>query len=257
MDILRKEINQIYEAQSLETESLDVMTVEDAKNTAETLAKAMGGCTVITDASCDRCYVYGQDLGILLGLSDISSMYKEEQSSDEDEIYNRIHPKDLVEKRMLEYEFFKKINLVGPHDKKKYKAMCRIRIRDRQNNYIHIINSTQAIQLSPKGKIWLILCCYNLSPIQRCGDDIEPHIINTFNGEILTLDFKDKRNHILTVREKEILNLIKEGKASKNIADILEISVHTVNRHRQNIIEKLSVGNSIEAITAASSMGLL
>ena len=103
----------------------------------------------------------------------------------------------------------------------------------------------------------MILCCYNLSPIQRCGDDIEPHIINTLNGEIITLDFKDRRKHILTVREKEILNLIKEGKASKNIADILEISVHTVNRHRQNIIEKLSVGNSIEAISAATSMGLL
>ena len=158
---------------------------------------------------------------------------------------------------MLEYEFFKKINLVDEQDKKKYKAICRIRIRDRHRNYIHIINSTQALQLSPNGKIWLILCCYNLSPNQRGTDDIEPHIINTFNGEILTLDFKDKRNHILTVREKEILNLIKEGKASKNIADILEISVHTVNRHRQNIIEKLSVGNSIEAISAAISMGLL
>ena len=92
MDILRKEINQIYEAQFLKTELLDAKRVEEAKNIAETLARAMGGCSVITDASCDKCYVYGQDLGMLLGLSDVSSMYKEEQSSDEDEIYNRIHP---------------------------------------------------------------------------------------------------------------------------------------------------------------------
>ena len=53
------------------------------------------------------------------------------------------------------------------------------------------------------------------------------------------------------------LHLIREGKASKQIAAILGISVNTVNRHRQNIIEKLSVGNSIEAITAATAMKLL
>lgn len=257
MDVLRKEINQIYEAQGLETERLDIAVLENAKITADILAKVMGGCTVITDASSDKCYIYGQDLGVLLGLSDDQSMYIEEQSSDEDVIYNRIHPKDLVEKRMLEYEFFKKVNLLEKGDKEKFKAKCLIRVRDRYNNYINIDNSTQVLTLSPNGRIWLILCCYNLSPIQKCCDSIEPTIINTFDGEIFKPDFTDRKKHILTVREKEILKLIKEGKASKNIADILEISIHTVNRHRQNIIEKLSVGNSIEAISAATSMGLL
>jgi DNA-binding CsgD family transcriptional regulator len=61
----------------------------------------------------------------------------------------------------------------------------------------------------------------------------------------------------LTDREKEILLLIKEGKLSKQIAEILGISIHTVNRHRQNILERLSVGNSVEALTAAISMRLL
>lgn len=44
--------------------------------------------------------------------------------------------------------------------------------------------------------------------------------------------------------------MIHSGKPSKQIAAILGISVYTVNRHRQNILAKLSVGNSIEAITA-------
>ncbi len=77
------------------------------------------------------------------------------------------------------------------------------------------------------------------------------------NGEIIALSFGEKRKRILTEREKEILHLIKDGKPSKIIADLLDISIHTVNRHRQNIIEKLSVGNSIEAITAATAMKLL
>lgn len=257
MDILRKELNEIYRAQHLEKERLDFSTVDEARHTAASMAETLGGCTVITDASCDKCYIFAQYLGRILGLTDDEYMYKEESSSDEDEIYNRIHPEDLVEKRMLEYKFFKSINLLTGRDKKKYRAMCRIRIRDRHNDYILVENSTQVLKCSPNGKIWLILCCYTFSPYQRNSDTIEPHIINTQNGKTLSLSFKEQKKYILTEREKEILSLIKEGKASKNIADLLEISVHTVNRHRQNIIHKLSVGNSIEAVSAATAMKLL
>lgn len=76
-------------------------------------------------------------------------------------------------------------------------------------------------------------------------------------GEIKDFLFEARRNRILTEREKEILNLIREGKPSKQVADILGISIHTVNRHRQNIIAKLSVGNIVEAITAATAMKIL
>ena len=65
------------------------------------------------------------------------------------------------------------------------------------------------------------------------------------------------KKQILSAREKEILRLIMDGKPSKQIADLLNISIHTVNRHRQNILEKLSVGNSVEAIMAAKAMKLI
>ena len=68
---------------------------------------------------------------------------------------------------------------------------------------------------------------------------------------------KERRQNLLTDREKEILRLIKDGKSSKMIAGELGISINTVNRHRQNILEKLSVANSFEAISAAESMRLL
>ena len=257
MDILRKELNQIYSEQHLQDESLDASKVDVAKNIAETLSNTSGGCTVITDACCDKCYIYSAGLGALIGLSKECKIYYEENSSDEDAIYNRLHPEDLVEKRMLEYEFFKMVNSVSSDEKKNFKATCRIRIKNINNDYVIVDNSTQIVELSPAGKMWLILCCYTLSPEQKEQNDIAPHIINNGTGEIIALSFGERKKHVLTEREKEILHLIKEGYPSKKIADILEISVHTVNRHRQNIIEKLSVGNSIEAISAATSMGLL
>lgn len=48
----------------------------------------------------------------------------------------------------------------------------------------------------------------------------------------------------LTSREKEVLQLIAEGKTSREIADILYISTTTVDTHRKNIMDKLSIRNT-------------
>ena len=67
----------------------------------------------------------------------------------------------------------------------------------------------------------------------------------------------EERFNILSSREKEILLLIKKGLLRKEIADTLHISIHTVNTHRQNILQKLSVNNSMEAVQTATAMMLL
>ena len=257
MDILRKELEQIYLMQELENEYLDKQEVEICKRMAENMTKVTNACYVITDASCDHCYIFGGELAYLLGIGDSQYTYKDICSSDEDVIYTRLHPEDLVEKRMLEYEYFKFVHQLPVDEKLRYKATCRIRIKDKYGQYRMINNSTQVIKPSPEGKIWLILCSYDLSSEQTVANDINPRIKNNHSGEIINLSFSDKKLHVLTEREKEILLLIKEGNSSKRIADILGISIHTVSRHRQNILERLSVGNSVEAIMAATVMGLL
>lgn len=257
MDILRKELNGIYNSQELDKEVLNQADIERCKALANGYIGVGNGCTVVTDASCDRCYLYVGSLGTLLGITDSFPVFKELASSDEDVIYNKMHPEDLADKRMLEYEFFKYVDTMSGVEKLHYQATCRIRIKNAKGDYIIVDNSTQVICPSPKGKIWLILCCYSLSSNQSSNGSISPVIKNNHTGEFKEFSFIDRRRHILTKREKEILMLIKDGKLSKQIADLLEISVHTVNRHRQNILEKLSVGNSIEAIMAAESMRLI
>ncbi|MBP7498932.1 MAG: response regulator transcription factor [Chryseobacterium sp.] len=49
--------------------------------------------------------------------------------------------------------------------------------------------------------------------------------------------------------------MIQDGKRSKEIAELLFISINTVNRHRQNILEKLRVGNMTEACAMATKLG--
>lgn len=257
MDILRKELNGIYDSQMLDKEDLSPVEIDRCKSLAQAVVSVTGGSAIITDASCDHCYLFMGSMASLLGISDSYPVSKDIDSSDEDIIYSLMHPEDLVDKRMLEYDYFRFVDSLPGVEKLEFQATCRIRMRNFQEEYSVIDNTTQVICPSPSGKIWLILCTYSLSSDQTWKGIISPAIKNNRSGDIVNLCYQDQRKKILTEREKEILLLIKAGKASKQIADILAISIHTVNRHRQNILEKLSVTNSIEAINAVDSMKLL
>ena len=62
---------------------------------------------------------------------------------------------------------------------------------------------------------------------------------------------------ILTEREKEILYLLREGFTSRVIAARLYISVHTVDTHRRNIIEKMGTKTAMEAYKKCKNSGWL
>jgi two-component system response regulator NreC len=61
----------------------------------------------------------------------------------------------------------------------------------------------------------------------------------------------------LTVREREVLQLICEGKTVKEIADILGIGQKTVESHRQRITSKLNVSQTAELVRYAVRNGLI
>jgi DNA-binding CsgD family transcriptional regulator len=62
---------------------------------------------------------------------------------------------------------------------------------------------------------------------------------------------------ILSQRELEVLNYVSKGYTSRQIADTLFISKSTVDTHRKNIINKLEVKGSIEAVNKAEEIGIL
>jgi DNA-binding NarL/FixJ family response regulator len=54
--------------------------------------------------------------------------------------------------------------------------------------------------------------------------------------------------HELTPREREVLQLLAEGKANKEVASLLGISIYTVETHRSNIMHKLNL-HSVSELT--------
>ncbi len=66
-----------------------------------------------------------------------------------------------------------------------------------------------------------------------------------------------KKNSALSSREAEVLQLIAEGKANKEIAAELEISIKTVEKHRQQIMEKLNIHDTAGLTRYAISAGII
>jgi len=63
--------------------------------------------------------------------------------------------------------------------------------------------------------------------------------------------------NVLTPREDEVLKLIAEGSSSKRIAEVLTISLKTVERHRANILAKLGMRDRTELTRYAIRAGLI
>jgi RNA polymerase sigma factor (sigma-70 family) len=56
---------------------------------------------------------------------------------------------------------------------------------------------------------------------------------------------------LLTAREKEVLQLLAEGRTNKEVATLLDVSPYTVESHRTNLMQKLNVHNTAEIVLYA------
>jgi len=68
---------------------------------------------------------------------------------------------------------------------------------------------------------------------------------------------RDERVICLTKREREVFDLVTEGKSNQEVADELYISKRTVDFHLARIYEKLQVSNRVQAFRRATSLGLV
>jgi DNA-binding NarL/FixJ family response regulator len=68
---------------------------------------------------------------------------------------------------------------------------------------------------------------------------------------------KGERDHGLTVRELQILQLIVDGRSNKEIAVQLDLSANTVAVHRANIMDALGIHKTAELVTYAIRNGLV
>ena len=191
----------------------------------------------------------------------------------EEEIFSLIHPDDLAEKHLQELCFFHFIRRQPKKNRNDYCLASKLRMKAPSGDYIEAfhrmfyISAPTATDTYPdfadragtrvpcqhEDRLWLALCLY--SPLifdfpSKCM------IINSVNGQTRDLT-QQNASKILSAREKQVLNLIDRGLTSKSIAEALCISKNTVSRHRQEILAKLQVKNSIEACRIAKELKMI
>jgi DNA-binding NarL/FixJ family response regulator len=66
-------------------------------------------------------------------------------------------------------------------------------------------------------------------------------ILRVLENPLISHQEIENSNVTITSREQEILKYLAQGKTSKEIADILGISIRTVQNHRSNIMQKLGI----------------
>jgi DNA-binding NarL/FixJ family response regulator len=62
---------------------------------------------------------------------------------------------------------------------------------------------------------------------------------------------------LLTAREKEVLQLLAEGRTNKEVATLLDLGLSTVETHRSNLMQKLNLHNTAEIVLYAVRKGII
>lgn len=169
-------------------------------------------------------------------------------------LMDNIHPDDKAYFLNFEHrvvEFFKAL----PFDKAgKYKVQYDIRVKTKDNRYVRLLHQALQIDYDEKNYYRTLSLHTDISHIKKEGEpcfsliglDGEPSYYNIQDANLYT-----KSSNQFTKRERQILKCIVEGKGSKEIADELYISQHTVNVHRKNILFKASARTTVELVRMA------
>lgn len=114
---------------------------------------------------------------------------------------------------------------------------------------IELERLNQVIQMVYEGSIWIDPAIARL-------------VLSTFGAmpegrRQLSAQERQRYRADLTEREKEVLQLMAEGKSNREIAEALVITVHTAKAHVGNIMQKLAVDDRTQAAVKAIRDGLL
>ncbi|MGI9583410.1 response regulator transcription factor [Chryseobacterium sp. RRHN12] len=220
-----------------------LLDIEIYKQRTLAYSQMEGAIGVLSDMQANKSYIYKSEAAAELGLSTDENP-AEIETIWEEEMLKKIHPDDRLKKYIHELRFFKLLDTMERKERTAYSVLSKIRMKDKNEKYRWVNHRMFYIYSPDNGRLRLALCLYNMALTSSNAPDFM--IVNMIKGEVVVKDKLDYKS-ILSPRELEVLKFVGEGYASKEIADLLSISVNTVSRHRQNILEKLKVKNSTQA----------
>ncbi|MFT2007886.1 LuxR C-terminal-related transcriptional regulator [Pontibacter sp. 13R65] len=171
------------------------------------------------------------------------------------------HPDDLQNSWRLITSIWDFIMAVPSADQVHYQFNYDFRIIKPSGNVVRVLAQNSIFQSDSKGHISHVLCIYSdISHWKKSGQQVAS-IVSTLSKTCYFFTLQSDNAYrpltCLSKRELEIVKLMAEGYSSKLIAEKLFISFHTVNTHRQKIMEKTHTHNTGGLVQFAVSNGLI
>ncbi len=251
METIVETYQKLVEQQVFAEEDLDYPWIESQKPFLEHLSKIDHSAISVFDLH-QKKHIYASE-----NFADLFRISQKVALSD-DSINSRTHPEDRVVLMKIGIKTLQLYYTLPVEEKMDFKLINEYRLQISEHEYIRVIEQHKALKTDKKGNVWLALSMVDLSPNQNPNLTVLSQVVNVKNGEAFSwLDNEGEEPSKLTRRESEVLSLVGRGLLSKEISTMLNISVHTVNTHRQRILEKMNANNAIEAIDAARRFGLV
>ena len=170
---------------------------------------------------------------------------KEHQQGGLDFWFSKVHPDDrkMLGDRIVESLRIPKTTV----DKRPDPQILNYRFKKGTGEWIWMQHAVYNLSYNHHGKPNKVLHRLRLLDVLKYPAEQ----INTIR-KISLKDLRELNN--LTPREKQVLKLIAEGFSTKMIADMLHISINTVETHRRHLLEKLAAKNSMELIKKAFTL---
>lgn len=244
---------ELWSRQQISGSDVDYGLWEEKREAIREFAGLSGSCIFTVDVFKRRYDFASENFSTVFGYSPEQIRNIQEQG---DLLEERIHPDDRKELREYQIEHGQFIYSLPAACRNDYRQIFQLRMLNVKEQYVNAISRHQVVQTDRNGKAWMILGIMDISPDQLPATHVKRTVVNIRTNEILTsLPVPVEKQ--LTKREKEILLLIRQGYLSKEIAGKLNLSIHTVNNHRKNILAKLNVDNAIEAVNLTGGFGAL
>lgn len=254
MDEIVDKLNDAFFGQDF-ARTADAGRIDEYRAVARCYARVENVIAVLSDLRARMSYIYCGKFGRMLGVADsldgavVGSIW-------EDCVLRFVHPDDLHAKYLHELRFFQFVKDRPRAKRADYCMMEKLRMRDASGFYRMVLHRLCYLPMhldQTFDGLRMALCLYGPLAFDIQGDC---RVVDMLSGQVCDLGGRDD-SRLLSAREKDVLRLIGKGLMSKHIAERLGISVNTVSRHRQKILEKLRAGNSIEAFRMAESLGII
>ncbi len=178
-----------------------------------------------------------------------------------EKFFSCIHPEDLPYFMDFEATVTQFFTQLPPEKVMKYKTRYDYRIKKADESYLRILQQTLTIQSDDNGAVLRTFVMHtdisllksdNRMSLSFIGLEGEPSYHN-----VETIQKFSPSTEIFTKREKEVLYHMSQNLQSKEIAELLHISISTVSTHRKNIYKKTGTTSLLELINMAFQKGWL